>query len=164
MGRNTYLGGSTIQTARTNPYRLENTAPHPIPEEPVRAKPMLKPMIMPLDHDLSAELALWDFDTVAAWLSGFDHAFRHGDLTAIPKLEEGDPEYENYLMRIANRLLENRRLTRVGGQIVIQREGKLGWRREELRGFVEGVRRTAEEIGADMPELSSELIGFLESE
>lgn len=160
MGRKTYLGGSTIETARINPYRLDNTAPQHIPEEPDRAKPM----IVPLDDDLSAEVAMWDFDTVAAWLSGFDHAFRYGDLTVIPKLEAGDLEYENYLMRIANRLMENRRFMRVSGKISIQREGKLDWRRDEFRSFVEGVRRAAAEIEADMPELSPELTRFLEGE
>lgn len=160
MGRKSYLGGSTIETARTNPYRLDNTTPQHFPEEPDRARPM----IVPLDDDLTAEMAMWDFDTVAAWLEGFDHAFRHGDLTAIPNLEAGDPEYQNYLMRIANRLMENRKFQRVSGKITVQRSGKLGWRRDEFRSFVEGVRRTAAGFEADMPELSPELTRFLEGE
>ncbi|QIE41172.1 hypothetical protein G5B39_03920 [Rhodobacteraceae bacterium SC52] len=160
MGRKTYLGGSTIESARTNPYYLDNTTPQRIPEEPERAKPM----IVPLDDDLSEEVAMWDFDTVAVWLAGFDHAFRHGDLTAIPKLEAGDAEYENYLMRIANRLMENRKFQRVSGQITIHRDGKLGWRRDEFRSFVEGVKHAAQEIDAEMPELSPELARILDGE
>ncbi|WP_103762334.1 hypothetical protein [Roseovarius confluentis] len=160
MGRNTYLGGSTIESARTDANHLDNTTPQRIPEEPDRAKPM----IVPLDRDLSVEVAMWDFDTVAAWLAGFDHAFRHGDLTAIPKLEAGDAEYENYLLRIANRLMENRKFQRVSGHISIQRNGKLGWRRDEFRSFVEGVKHSAQEIDAEMPELSPELTRFLDGE
>jgi hypothetical protein len=124
MGRKSYLGGSTILGPRDNPYRTENS-PHQYLED-YSDRPRCY-FYGQISESLFDELAGFDFTFISEIFSCLQHAFLHGDLTAITRLAEQNDYLGNYILRLMNATMIGRKFDKEKGQIVIKKLGKLQW-------------------------------------
>ena len=122
MGKKRYLGGSTIIGPRDDPYRIENT-PHNYVEDNERPRTIF----WGIADDLFDELQGLDFGYLSEIYSAMQHAFVHGDLTAITRIAEADGSLGSYTLRLMNKVMIGRKFGKQKGKIVIRKNGKLEW-------------------------------------
>lgn len=159
MARKTYLGGSTIIGARDDPYRLENTPHEYIEDYEERPRAVFWGKIA---NDLFEELDGFDFDYLSELFSALQHAFAHGDLTAITRIAEDDEFLGNYTLRLMNKVMIGRKFDKQKGKIVIRKEGKLQWDASQIVAVYRAMIAVQDSEFDEIPEIHPEVRKLLE--
>ncbi len=154
MSRKSYLGGSTIIGPRDDPYRLENTPHEYIEDYEERPRAVFWGKIA---DNLFEELDGFDFDYLSELFSALQHAFVHGDLTAITRVAEDDEYLGNYTLRLMNKAMIGRKFDKLKGKIIIRRDGKLEWDASQIVAVYRAMLRAHDAEFDEMPSIHSDV-------
>lgn len=163
MGRNNYLGGSTITGPGDNPYRLENTAPLRVkgePSEKAHVYNFIRTGSLEEWHGCSlgpcSDMLEIAEKVALAWDPSLFMKAAAEDRWCL------DPQD---ILLAANALLASRRFISRKGVVSMQRlEQKLIWNRDALRNLHQAAELCLSDPGeeaSEMPDLDPRFVAFI---